>query len=167
MQADRFGDSTGTFDLVPTGTGVKVKDGGLTVGAEGAAVPTPVKGQLLSAATTGGVGYATGAGGVVTQGTSITTGVTLDRPCGTITTFAASAAAGAEDGPFTVTNATVAATDTVVVAIKSYAGTGTPQVYVSAVAAGSFAITITNLNGATALNAAIVINFAVIKGVAA
>jgi hypothetical protein len=115
----------------------------------------------------GGFGYGTGAGGAVTQITSIVTGVTLNAPCGTITTFAASAAAGAEDGPFTVTNSTIAATDVPVVAIKSYAGTGTPQVYVSAVAAGSFAITITNLHGATALNAAIVISFAVIKGVAA
>jgi hypothetical protein len=100
----------------------------------------------------GGFGYGTGAGGAVTQITSIVTGVTLNAPCGTITTFAASAAAGAEDGPFTVTNSTIAATDVPVV---------------SAVAAGSFAITITNLHGATALNAAIVISFAVIKGVAA
>src|SRR4051812_30935676 len=111
MQPDRFGDTTGTFDWTPTGTGLKFKDGGLTLGADGTTVPAPVKGQLLTSAPTGGVGYATGAGGVVTQGTSIVTGVTLDRPSGTITTFAASAAAGAEDGPFTVTNATVAATD--------------------------------------------------------
>lgn len=122
---------------------------------------------LTSTGATSGIGYATGAGGAVTQATSITTGVTLNTVCGTITTFAAGAIAGAEDGPFTVTNSAVAATDVISVSIKSYAGTGTPLVYVSATAAGSFDITITNLHAANALTAAIVINFFVNKSVAA
>lgn len=124
-------------------------------------------GGMVSASASGGIGYGTGAGGAVTQGTNITTGVTLNTVCGTITTVAAGAVAGAEDGPFTVTNSAVAATDVVLVSIKSYAGAGTPFAFVSATGAGSFAITITNLHGANALNAAIVLNFAVIKGVAA
>lgn len=114
---------------------------------------------------TGSLGYATGAGGTVTQLTDRTTGVTLNKTCGAITTHTASLAAAAE-ATFTVTNSTVAATDVVVVSIKP-GGTGTPQAYVSNVAAGSFAITITNLHASVADTSADVINFAVVKAVAA
>ncbi len=121
-------------------------------------------GQLSSSPSVG-VGYATGAGGAVTQATSASTGVTLSKPCGQITTVALTTAAGAEE-VFTVTNTTVAATDVVVVSC-TYAGAGTVLVATKAVAAGSFDITITNLHASSALNAACVINFAVIKSVAA
>jgi len=107
------------------------------------------------------LGYATGAGGTVTQATSRTTGVTLNKTCGAITTHTASLAAGAE-AAFTVTNSAVAATDTVVLSIKSGAA-ATPLAWVSAVAAGSFQITISNLHASTAETGAIVINFAVLK----
>lgn len=123
-------------------------------------------GGFRSYIASGGIGFGTGAGGAVTQITSITTGVTLNNHCGTITTVAASAAAGAEH-VFTVTNSRVAATDVPHAVIKSYAGTGVPTVHVTAVAAGSFTITITNLDAAAALNAALVLNFVVMKGVAA
>ena len=112
-----------------------------------------------------GVGYATGAGGAVTQASNSSTGVTLSKPCGQITTVALTTAAGAEE-VFTVTNTTVAATDVVVVSC-TYAGTGTIMVATKAVAAGSFDIVITNLHASSPLNAACVINFAVIKSVAA
>lgn len=103
--------------------------------------------------------------GTVTQITSTETGVTVNASSGTITTFALDGAAAAEDGPFTVTNNEVAANDTVVVSIKSYGGGGTPIPWVSAVGAGSFAITITNVHASAALDALIVLNFAVIKSV--
>lgn len=111
------------------------------------------------------IGYAIGAGGTVTQLTSITTGVTLNKVCGKITTVPAATAAGAED-TFTVTNSLVGVDD-VVVPVPVYAGAGTPQVFCSKVAAGSFDITIANLHATLALNAAMVINFVVIKSVAA
>lgn len=173
MNSDKYTDSTGTFDWVPTGTGVKLKDGGISLGTDDSPAGTPIAGTIttkigiLGNGAASGIGYGTGAGSTVTQITSISTAVTINAPTGTITTFAAGAAAGAEDGPFTVNCSPCAATDIPVVAIKSYGGTGTPQVFVSAVAAGSFAITITNLHASSALNAAIVISYALIKGVAA
>jgi hypothetical protein len=110
-------------------------------------------------------GYATGAGGAVTQITSASTGVTLSKPCGQITTVALTTAAAAEEA-FTVTNTLVAATDVVVLS-TTYAGAGTPIVYCKKVAAGSFDIGITNVHAANAMDAVIVINFAVFKAVAA
>lgn len=113
---------------------------------------------------TGQIGFATGAGGAVTQETSASTTVVLSKPTGQITTVALTTAGAAEE-EFTVTNTLVAATDIVVVG-TTYAGQGTPAVTVKGITAGSFKIVITNLS-ASALNAAVVINFAIIKGVAA
>lgn len=110
-------------------------------------------------------GHQTGAGGAVTQITSAATGVTLSKPCGQITTFALTTAAGAEE-VFTVTNTLVAATDVIVLS-TTYAGAGTPMLSVSKVTGGTFDIIITNAHGANALNAVMVINFVVIKSVAA
>lgn len=118
-----------------------------------------------SVAATGSVGYATGAGGAVTQATSKATGVTLSKICGSITTHDAELAAAAEVS-FTVTNTLVAATDVVVACIKSGATAGAYVVTVDAVAAGSFRVSIGNVS-AGALSEALVLNFAVIKSVAA
>jgi hypothetical protein len=114
----------------------------------------------------GGLGYATGVGGTVTQITSRTTGVTLSKLCGSIITDASSLAAAGE-AKFTVTNTLVAATDVVVCCLKTDSATGTSLAYVSDVADGSFEITITNLHASTADTSASTINFAVIKAVAA
>lgn len=114
--------------------------------------------------TTDGFGYATGAGvgGTVTQITTRATGVTLSKLCGQITTDTTSLAAGVE-ATFTVTNTKVAAADVVVIACKGGQTAATSVPIVSAVAAGSFDITLTNLNGATADTGAMVINFMVLK----
>lgn len=114
-----------------------------------------------------GIGYATGAGVAAVQGTSVTTTVVANGICGTIETFAQTAAAGV-DVSFTFTNSAIAANDVVVVSTKSYAGTadGIPVASVVATAAGSCIINIRN-TGATALDALVVLNFAVIKAVAA
>lgn len=112
-----------------------------------------------------GLGYVTGAGGAVTQASSASTGVTLSKPCGQITTVALTTAAAAEE-VFTVTNTLVEATDVIAVA-TTYAGAGTPLVGVKKVVSGAFDITITNLHASAALDAAVVINFALIKAVAA
>lgn len=110
------------------------------------------------------IGYTTGAGGAVTQITSASTGVTLSKPCGQITTVALTTAGAAEE-EFTVTNTLVDANDVIAVS-TTYDGAGTPIVAVKSVAAGSFKIVITNVS-ASALNALAVINFAVIKSVVA
>jgi hypothetical protein len=118
-------------------------------------------GAMLSSGT-GGIGYTTGAGGTVTQATSRTTGVTLNKPSGAITMF--TAAGSATPASFTVTNSTVAATDTISLNIKSGA-TNTYFYFITAVAAGSFVITFWTTGG-TASDTP-VLNFNVIKGVAA
>lgn len=114
-------------------------------------------------------GYRNGDGVLVTQGqtavtqaTSITTGVTCNAYSGVITTVSQTVAAGAE-AEFTVTNNKVAATDVVVACIKTHTSAGTFVANVSAVAAGSFNIQLTNLNGATAGNNVLIINFLVLK----
>lgn len=115
----------------------------------------------VTSSGTAGVGYATGAGGTVTQITSRTTGVTLNKTSGAITLF--SAAGSTTAATFTVTNSTVAATDVIILNQKS--GTDLYDLMVTAVAAGSFNITFRTTGGTTTEQP--VFNFAVIKGVAA
>ncbi len=119
---------------------------------------------LLTSSGTAGIGYATGAGGTVTQGSNRTTGVTLSKLTGTITTNTTSLAALAA-ATFTVTNTLVAITDVIVVSIRSGATNVKTDVRVTTVAAGSFNITVHNIDASTAEVGAIIINFVVIKGV--
>lgn len=112
-----------------------------------------------------GVGYATGAGGAVTQGTSKSTGVTLSKMSGQITMHAAALAAAAIVG-FTVINTQVKAGDVVVVSLASGGTANSYDIVVDAVAAGSFHISVTNISG-DSLSEALVLNFAVIRAVAA
>jgi hypothetical protein len=118
-------------------------------------------GTSLIVTGTAGIGYGTGAGGAVTQGTSRTTGVTLNKTSGAITLV--SAAGSATAATFTVTNSTVAATDVIILNQKS--GTDLYNLMVTAVAAGSFNISFRTTGGSTTETP--VFSFAVIKGVAA
>lgn len=119
-------------------------------------------GGVLVNDTDTGIGYATGAGSTVTQITSASTAVTINRVCGQITTVALTTAGAAEEA-FTVNNSTVDANDVVAVS-TTYAGAGKPIVFVTNQAAGSFVMNITNVS-ASALDAVCVINFVVIKSV--
>jgi hypothetical protein len=111
----------------------------------------------------GGLGYGTGSGGTVTQITSKTTGVTLNKTNGQITTTNAAIAANA-NASFTVTNSTVAATDTIILTKVSGGTSSRYTIMVTAVAAGSFEVTIIN-NSASSQSDVVVVNFAVIKAV--
>jgi hypothetical protein len=137
-----------------------------TVVASGAISGTTITGSgaITTTGATASSGYATGAGGAVTQITNASTGVTLSKPCGQITTVALTTAGAAEER-FTVTNTLVTATDTITLG-TTYNGGGTPMVGVLKVAAGAFDIVITNLS-ASALDDVMVINFAIHKAVAA
>jgi len=122
--------------------------------------------SLKSTSDTAGVGYGSGAGGTATQATSKSTGVTLNKICGEITMN--NATLNRETAvSFTLTNSAIAATDVVVVNIKSGATANAYNVAVTAVAAGSCRIQLHNLLGGTDLSEAVVLNFAVIKAVAA
>lgn len=107
-------------------------------------------------------------GGAVTQATNRTTGVTLNKLSGQITTNNASLAAEAT-AVFVVTNSFVAINDVVLVSQQSGSNGGGTVAEVVAVAAGSFSIAIQNNNVAagTAETGAIILNFIVIKAVAA
>jgi len=105
----------------------------------------------------GGLGYGTGSGGAVTQATSRTTDVTLNKTNGAITLV--SAAGTTTWQSFTVTNSTVATTDTVIVNQKS--GTDLYMIHVTNVGAGSFKITFATTGGTTTEQP--VFNFAIIK----
>lgn len=107
------------------------------------------------------IGYTTGAGGTVTQLTSRTTGVTLNKISGAITLV--SAAGSATYASFTVTNSTVVATDVIIVNQKS--GTNQYATLISNVAAGSFQVTFAAISGT--ITEQPVFNFAIIKAVAA
>ena len=99
--------------------------------------------------------------GAVTQITSAATGVTIDKAAGVITTVVQNIAAAGEV-QFTVTNSKVKATDTVNLSIRSGSTGGTTIANVTAVADGSFQITLTNLHTATAETGTLLINFVVL-----
>jgi hypothetical protein len=122
--------------------------------------------SILSTSASAGVGYATGAGGVVTQLTDKSTAVTLNAICGTITMDAATLAHQTPVA-FTLTNSAIAATDVVAVSVKSGGTAGAYLVSAGAVAAGSCSITLFNCQTAGNLSEAVVLSFAVIKAVAA
>lgn len=117
---------------------------------------------LVTGSGTGSLGYGTGAGGSVTQGTSRTTAVTINKPTGRITMF--TAAGSPVPSQFTVNNSLVAATDTIVLSIAS----GPANYYIlviGSVGAGSFNINFWTSGGVTSDTP--VINFTIIKGVIA
>lgn len=114
-------------------------------------------GSLLGTST-GGVGYTTGAGCSVTQLTSRTTGVTCSKPSMAITLFTAAGSATA--ATFTVTNTTVAATDSIYCSEKS--GTNLYETFVTAIGSGTFNLTFLTTGGTS--SDAPVFNCNVIKG---
>jgi hypothetical protein len=138
-------DVPGTLDV----TGATVLDSSLTVSGN----------ALINGV--GALGYATGSGGTVTQSTSRTTGVTINKTNGAIVLF--SDAGSGTYQTFTVTNSTVAATDVVIVSQKS--GTDPYKIFVTNVSASSFNITFATASGTTTEQP--VFNFAVIKAVVA
>jgi len=109
----------------------------------------------------GGLGYGTGAGGTVTQATSKSTAVTLNKPTGQITMNNAALAAGARV-VFQVINNFVTADDNVVATYVDDFG-AVYRVDVQTVWMGYFQIGLTNVT-AGSLSQAVRINFAIIKG---
>ena len=108
------------------------------------------------------IGYAAAAQGTVTQATSKSTGVTLNKSAGKITMNAASLAGGAAV-TFTLTNSTISANDVVIVNVSGGGTAGAYWPYVSSMTAGSTVIGLWNSTGG-ALAEAVVLNFAIIHG---
>jgi len=128
---------------------------------------TPVAGpsaedfQLLDTTVTG-LGFYTGAGGVVEQLTDKSTAFTLNKMCGEITTSGAILNA-ATIVSATWNNSLIAATDVVIINHKSGGTMGSYTINV-ACGAGTATLSIRN-NTASPLSDTLVLNFVVIKGV--
>lgn len=110
----------------------------------------------------GGVGYGPGAGGAVTQLTSKSTAVTLNRRSGLVTLSSVSLAAGAQ-AEFQVNNTTLAQTDGVIATLQGGNTAGAYQVWVDGVASGSCKVVVKNISGG-ALAEAVVINLTAMLG---
>ena len=119
-------------------------------------------GGVLSSSASAGVGYAAGAGGTQPQSSSKSTGVTLNKVCGTITMNGAALAADTTVA-FTLTNSSIAATDEVVV-VHSSVGTLGAYTFAVTPASGSAVISVHNCTPGS-LSEAIVIRFFVLKAV--
>lgn len=125
-------------------------------------------GQTLSS---GKMGYPTGTGGTVTQATSRTTGVTLNKITGEIVLFAAGIA-GHEADEFVLTNSTIEANDVVMLCIKNGGSlaAGTRKYYstqVHTVAAGSCTISVGNIDNGAITSESPTLQFVVLKGAVA
>jgi hypothetical protein len=114
----------------------------------------------------GSLGYSTGSGGAVTQLTSKTTGVTLNKSNGKITMEATTAIGIAASVVFTLTNSFIAVTDAVIANIATGGTANAYTVDVLTVAAGSVGLRVTNISVGI-LSEAVVVSFAIIKAVAA
>jgi hypothetical protein len=147
-----------------TGTGTYLPMTFYTNGAEKVRIDTT--GNLLVTGSTGALGYGTGSGGTVTQATSKTTAVTLNKATGRITMNAAALGSGIAV-IFTLNNSFISATDTLIVNHSSTGGT-TGAYFVSCLTcgAGSARIRVTNLT-AGSLSEALTINFSVVNGATA
>lgn len=109
----------------------------------------------------GKLGYSTAGQGTVTQSTSKSTAVTLNKSAGQITMNNASLNA-ATNVTFTLNNSLISVNDTVIITLSSGAATaGTYNVWISGLAAGSASITVRNVS-AGALGEALVLNFALL-----
>jgi hypothetical protein len=108
------------------------------------------------------LGYASGAQGAVTQGTSKSTGVTLNASMGRITTDSATLNT-LTNVTFTLTNNLISVKDVIILNVSSGATSGAYNCWISSMSAGTCTITLRNISGGN-LSEAVVINFAVIHG---
>lgn len=153
VSADGCGLSAGSFvgDLVGDVTG-------------NVAASTVTASTSVLSTGTGGIGYATGAGGEVTQATSKATAVTLNKACGRITMHAAALAAGASI-VFLINNSLVTATD--LATVNPFWGAVDPNNYrieTLSVNIGAIYVRVTNIS-AGSLSEALQMKFAVVKAV--
>lgn len=120
-------------------------------------------GNVISKSSTGALGYGAGAGGSVTQITSKSTSVTLNKPNGRIVMSNEAMVAGAVIS-FTVNNNLVGAQDHIILSQKF--GVTNYRAQIIDVTNGTFVIQVENRGGGT-VSEAINLGFALIKGVTA
>jgi hypothetical protein len=169
--------------VVATNNGLRVSDGSVTGVVYAASGPAMVVGTTSNHPTVlysnnteraridasgnvlvtsaAGLGYGTGSGGTVTQATSKSTAVTLNKPTGQITMNNAALGAGSSVS-FTLSNSLIANTDNLLLTFTWGFGPSY-SARTASVVAGSAFITVKN-ESAGSLSEALVINFAIIKG---
>jgi len=135
--------------------------------ADGANVPTERlridSGGNVLVSNPAGLGYGTGAGGTVTQATSKSTAVTLNKPSGQITMHNAALAAGAF-ATFQLTNSVIALADSVFVDIKNpVSGLANYRIQAGDIGTGYCWISLQNVS-AGSLSDAVVVSFKVFRG---
>jgi len=108
------------------------------------------------------IGYSTGAQGAVTQATSKSTAVTLNKSMGRITMNNAELAANTAVS-FTMNNSLISANDTIIVNVSGGGTAAAYTTYISSMTTGSAVITLRNMTGG-ALSEAVILNFATIHG---
>lgn len=116
--------------------------------------------EFSSCFATEELGYAAEAQGTVTQQTSKSTAVTLNKSAGQITMNGA-ALNLATNVTFTLNNSTISSKDVVILNVSGGATSGAYNCWISSQGAGSCSITVRNISGGS-LSEAIVLNFAVI-----
>ena len=105
-------------------------------------------------------GYTANAQGTVTQATSKSTAVTLNKSAGQITMNNA-ALASVTNVTFTLNNSFISTNDILILNVSGGATSGAYNCWVSGLSAGSASITVRNISGGS-LSEAVVINFALI-----
>jgi hypothetical protein len=106
------------------------------------------------------LGYTTAAQGTVTQETSKSTAVTLNKSAGQITMNAATLNA-TTNVTFTLNNSTIGPKDVTILNVAAGATAGAYNCWISSKGTGTCTITVRNISGGN-LSEAVVINFAVI-----
>ncbi|NBU94263.1 MAG: hypothetical protein EBS18_07010, partial [Actinobacteria bacterium] len=109
------------------------------------------------------LGYTAAAQGTVTQATSKSTAVTLNKSVGQITMNNAALAANTAV-TFTLTNSVISVKDAIIVNVSGGATAAAYTTYISSMTAGSADITLRNMTGGS-LSEAVIINFAIIHSV--
>lgn len=116
--------------------------------------------QAANIASTGTIGYAAGAYDTVTQTNNKTTGVTINTPSGQIITANSQLAPSAQ-AVFVVTCSAVSTKDVVVISPGSGGTVGAYNIFVAAIADGSFTVVIKNATN-NAYSEAIHLNYAIL-----
>jgi hypothetical protein len=144
------------------GENLVIGAGGQNAGLRFAGGTTTTVGNLHVIGSSQTLGYSTGAGGSVSQTATKATGVTLNRPTGTITMTAATLNANTTVS-FTLTNSVISATDIIVLQHTSVGASASYNLNAFP-GAGSAVISVRNVTAGN-LSEAIVIRFAVIESV--
>ena len=108
------------------------------------------------------IGYSAAAQGTVTQLTSKSTAVTLDKSAGRITMNGALLAANTA-ASFTLTNSLISTADSIIVNVSGGGTAAAYTTYISSMTAGSAVVTLRNMTAGD-LSEAVIINFAIIHG---